>query len=1527
MGDIEQGFEYQQEKVAKIAMHSAARVNFLLQCTHSSDLGQCTKAESTLLSMDLGLGLLPAGTASKRGLLEWVQSHIPNLRVVNLSTSWSDGVALCALVEALCPGSCPRYDLLKPGHKVNNCRLGLKLAFKYLGVPQNIASAEDIALANSHREKKVMRLLSLMKWASTQRQKLTAKTIGGEDSSPAKGKINPCTARGSGLIVGLTNKRSKFDLHTPPNELLDIHIIITGPKAERCDEKIISLFPTKNNTPATPTEPTESKAASRWHESTARLLGTENMQQIIHRRHSAVNVAEISDALKVPFDYKCICEGSILVSYIPRNEGIYTIDIKWHETHIKGSPFQVTVSDTIDKLNKCNKGHMRQSELSQAPRPSQGKLPEVVLPDINVPPPLSPTPPPPEGGEDEEDEDVHTGITAAVLNRTSKVQRSISHKGLSNKMAKQATVTRRRVLKRVITSGGQEIVIQMAPPTPSGSQDSGDRVPAAALDSPPITQHKQRKKRKENDRSFDFEIWYDSDTSYASSNNSRCVTPTGKSDRSMPSKMLYFYTHEILEALLQDVFRIAECRKRENMLKTKDLHRVSTEESSNLGLPTFDIRFQCSPFTSGQEALKLKQSDSEDSDRAGHSIAVDPLVQRGLALLHERIQAEKSSHENLSSKVKPKLSAAVSMEMFTSNGSLQKEYSKYLASDTESSMTSLLETDSDSVKKSSPNTPPKTLELKKSPCHEPTKSIKRNENKRLKSKTQNATETKKRAEVKNNDIQIVKMTPTQNEKKVESSTTENNMSLPSCVDDENLTYALEAHLADHSTSVNPHLGLRMSTSLPTLNKLWTAFEIEEECELSIREMEALSVAAQQKQKRATLGPGDLKEILHEFNSQYREPETHSEMVSRNTATRKEVKAEAAKSMLLIESHTPKFLSPRVSPLSTPGNSQVSCGRYNPSNGCRTGEEKGVVQMGVWEARPGAVTHETLSSSGRPLPALHRDSPKGRVGIKVPKATIDRKTQVAYEEIKRETGWKKPSQYVRPRPQIVRSHRISVSSLSESIEDNSIGKENRPKLPKIVCDLDPSSQVKDAVSHSSTNLLSPQFLSVDCLTQSQRQSTVDTIDSGIVEDNSSKPASPSFFKACALALRPKFINGHRAVSRNSYRGKMTLDPRLISATTPTTPTPPSEEDGRKGWPFLSRLKRKGEEMDGGQRRRASFRSGGCYKRRVTFSRRVMLHRRSSSRSSKKDSSSQEQELGSTANDHRMASASADSTSIESELKILQFKPMRVEQQPSRASSGIVSDMTGTPTDHEDKKQSSSVESFDGFGVSCTGRLKLLDELATFSQLTTTNKASESASPSNVDSNHKSLTDCSIRSSCDVFDSDCSDEVAQLTRANEHQGSVWKVPSSNKDSALEMPAELLNPPANFKGEEPTMPTLKDFDFDAILGSDLSDTADLDENHELALPDPFRCKAMGSGLRVGKVHAKNNFQIVTKTAGNGCLNVSITGPRPRTVQETQVVYTGDDLYEVLFEVTQPGYYVISVKWSDYNIPESPFICNVSY
>ena len=66
---------------------------------------------------------------------------------------------------------------------------------------------------------------------------------------------------------------------------------------------------------------------------------------------------------------------------------------------------------------------------------------------------------------------------------------------------------------------------------------------------------------------------------------------------------------------------------------------------------------------------------------------------------------------------------------------------------------------------------------------------------------------------------------------------------------------------------------------------------------------------------------------------------------------------------------------------------------------------------------------------------------------------------------------------------------------------------------------------------------------------------------------------------------------------------------------------------------------------------------------------------------------------------------------------------------------------------------------------------------------------------------------------------------------------------------------------------------------------------------------------------------------SAGHGSLGVSINGPKPHTVVETNVTYTGDNLYEVIYEVQYPGFYIITVKWADIDIPESPFICKVTF
>ena len=72
---------------------------------------------------------------------------------------------------------------------------------------------------------------------------------------------------------------------------------------------------------------------------------------------------------------------------------------------------------------------------------------------------------------------------------------------------------------------------------------------------------------------------------------------------------------------------------------------------------------------------------------------------------------------------------------------------------------------------------------------------------------------------------------------------------------------------------------------------------------------------------------------------------------------------------------------------------------------------------------------------------------------------------------------------------------------------------------------------------------------------------------------------------------------------------------------------------------------------------------------------------------------------------------------------------------------------------------------------------------------------------------------------------------------------------------------------------------------------------------------------------------FQVWTERPGNGCVSVAVFGPRSHSVTETSVTYIGDNVYDVNFSVSTPGYYVIVVKWGDQNSADSPYICKVIY
>ncbi|KFM61656.1 hypothetical protein X975_15325, partial [Stegodyphus mimosarum] len=93
------------------------------------------------------------------------------------------------------------------------------------------------------------------------------------------------------------------------------------------------------------------------------------------------------------------------------------------------------------------------------------------------------------------------------------------------------------------------------------------------------------------------------------------------------------------------------------------------------------------------------------------------------------------------------------------------------------------------------------------------------------------------------------------------------------------------------------------------------------------------------------------------------------------------------------------------------------------------------------------------------------------------------------------------------------------------------------------------------------------------------------------------------------------------------------------------------------------------------------------------------------------------------------------------------------------------------------------------------------------------------------------------------------------------------------------------------------------------------------------PSECKVFGIATYYGRVAVKNKFQVLTKAAGQGNLSVSVQGFGVHDVTSISVVYTYKDIYDVTYQVSNPGYYLISVRWREHQIPGSPFVCKVTF
>ncbi|KAF9418631.1 hypothetical protein HW555_004597 [Spodoptera exigua] len=90
-----------------------------------------------------------------------------------------------------------------------------------------------------------------------------------------------------------------------------------------------------------------------------------------------------------------------------------------------------------------------------------------------------------------------------------------------------------------------------------------------------------------------------------------------------------------------------------------------------------------------------------------------------------------------------------------------------------------------------------------------------------------------------------------------------------------------------------------------------------------------------------------------------------------------------------------------------------------------------------------------------------------------------------------------------------------------------------------------------------------------------------------------------------------------------------------------------------------------------------------------------------------------------------------------------------------------------------------------------------------------------------------------------------------------------------------------------------------------------------------DAKKVKVSGNALKEGKTHSENTFSVDTRNAGYGGLSLSIEGP---SKAEIQCADSKDGVLAISYKPTEPGYYIVNLKFADHHVEGSPFTVKVT-
>lgn len=95
------------------------------------------------------------------------------------------------------------------------------------------------------------------------------------------------------------------------------------------------------------------------------------------------------------------------------------------------------------------------------------------------------------------------------------------------------------------------------------------------------------------------------------------------------------------------------------------------------------------------------------------------------------------------------------------------------------------------------------------------------------------------------------------------------------------------------------------------------------------------------------------------------------------------------------------------------------------------------------------------------------------------------------------------------------------------------------------------------------------------------------------------------------------------------------------------------------------------------------------------------------------------------------------------------------------------------------------------------------------------------------------------------------------------------------------------------------------------------------EREVGDAKKVKVTGDALKGGKTHVDNRFTVDTRNAGFGGLSLSIEGPSKAEINCTD---KDDGTLDISYKPSEPGYYIINLKFADHHVEGSPFTVKIA-